>query len=257
MNGKRMSGLLLIILLGVGGSSPLRLGAEDDIQTLLDRLAARLESAPIASDWNASVRSTETRMDKNWQPQKRTVVTKFVTIRDGKRTEEILRAMETEKGRTKDVTERYAREAAKEAEKIRQKAEQNREPGGRRELDREQLFPFRPDRRADFDFDLLEEGDWEGRPVIILQTRAKTAGDDLYEGRYVIDRDSLDVLRVDLTPSKKPGVLKLIEMAFEFQTLPGGYILPRRTWVRIHVGLVIKNIRIQAEEEYFDVQVLD
>ena len=79
---------------------------------------------------------------------------------------------------------------------------------------------------------------------------AKIRSDKFFEGTYYIDPDTYDVVRAFLQPAKNPGPLKRLEMEFFFQIQPDGYMIPRETRVRIHVGLVVKNIRMEIQEIY-------
>jgi hypothetical protein len=46
-------------------------------------------------------------------------------------------------------------------------------------------------------------------------------------------------------------------MQFDFGRIPEGNLVVMTTKVRIHVGLIIKNIRMEAEEVYSDHKVFD
>ena len=96
----------------------------------------------------------------------------------------------------------------------------------------------------------------EGIPVFVLETKAKMRTDEYYDGKYYIDKMDYTILKVELKPAKNPSVLKLFEMEAYFKVIPGGYFVLEKTKIRIHVGLVIKNIRMDAEEVYSDYKIL-
>ena len=49
---------------------------EAELMLLVDRVSIQLESHPKYDSWRASVISTTTKMDKNWQPKKVVTVQK-------------------------------------------------------------------------------------------------------------------------------------------------------------------------------------
>jgi hypothetical protein len=130
------------------------------------------------------------------------------------------------------------------------------EEGSRKELSMDDMFPFGVTERKNYIFKLLEDMELAGIPVFVLETKAKMRTDKYYEGKYYIDKNDYKILKVELQPAKNPSVLKLFEMEAYFQVIPGGYFVLKKTRVRIHVGLVIKNIRLDAEEVYSDYLVL-
>lgn len=231
---------------------------ENNVNEIVEQTAVRLANYPRLKNWQVSVLSTAFRMDKNWQPQKETVVRKTVTVRGEDRTEDIINAVEIEKGKTKDVTEKFRKEALKEKKKREKRRAEGKseEEGSRRELSMDDMFPFGVTERKNYIFKLLEDTEIEGIPVFVLETRAKMRTDKYYDGKYYIDQNDFKILKVELQPAKNPSVLKLFEMEAYFQVISGGYFVLEKTRVRIHVGLVIKNIRLDAEEVYSDYSVL-
>lgn len=231
---------------------------DNDVDEIVEKTAVRLANYPQLTDWQVSVLSTSFRMDKNWQPQKETVVKKIVTIRGEERTEDIISAVENEKGKNKDVTEKFRKEALKEKKKREERRAEGKteEEGSRRELSMDDMFPFGVTARQNYIFTLREDSELESIPVFILETRAKMRTDKYYEGKYYIDKNDYNILKVELKPAKNPSVLKLFEMEAYFQIIPGGYFVLKKTKVRIQVGLVVKNIRLDAEEVYSGYLVL-
>lgn len=258
MKRKRFNLLFFIMFIVV-----LFLQPSDDIEImdLVDKVAQRLDLLPKLNQWQASVISTSYQMDKNWQPKKQTVIEKVVTVKGDMRTEEISKATETEKGKSRNVTEKYKEKARKEAEKARNQVAEGKQPvqgdsGGSYELTQKEIFPFDADQRVNYDFRRLDDTSLDGEPVYAIEVRAKIAKKDYFEGTYYIRQGTFDVLRVELRPAEYAGPLKLLEMVFDFQVLPEGYYFQKEAKFRIHVGLVVKNIRMEVQERYFDIHIL-
>lgn len=226
----------------------------DNVDEIVEEVAIRLANYPQLKNWQVFVLSTSIRMDKNWQPQKETTVRKTVTVRGEERMEDIISAVEIEKGKTKDVTEKFRKDALKEKKKREERRAEGKpeDEGGRRELSMEDMFPFGVTERKNYIFKHLEDTEIDGSPVFVLETRAKIRSNQYYDGKYYIDKKDYNILKVEFQPAKNPSVLKLFEMEAYFKVIPGGYFVLEKTRVRIHVGLVIKNIRIDAEEVYSD-----
>jgi hypothetical protein len=233
------------------------------LEEILDKVAGRLASYPEPAAWKAEVLSTSREMDSKWQPKKTTVINKTVTMRDKVWTEDILSAVESEDGKEKDVTRKYRDDALKRAEKQRRRsAPENKEDERRRgrrsmDMDRDDLLPFLPGMRGNHDFFLRVPATLEGRQVLVLQSKARERSLEAYEGLYFIDPETFDVRRVELSPSKTPGPLKRLDMEIDFRLLPEGHLVIAKAKMRIHIGLVIKNYRIEAVEEYRSYEMLD
>ena len=232
---------------------------DEDLSVLLDRVAERIGAYPEMERWTATVRTKVMEMNKKWEPKKTVLVTKKVSIDGTTRSEEILKALEIKKGGEKDITQQYRDEIQKQAEKARKREEKGKDGGvrGRKELSRDQILPLRKNQREDLEFSIKEETVFNGIPVYILESRSLIKDEDLYTGTYTISKENLDVLRVEISPTKKPSVIKTLEMAFEFQVLPGGYMAVKRTWFKMHLNVIIKVIRMEAEEEYSNIEVLN
>lgn len=234
-----------------------------DVAQVVEKMAQRLESYPEMSYWQASVLSKKTEMDKNWKPKKETVVQKTVIMKDKKRHEKIQSAVEIKKDKSKDVTQKYINQAYKDMEKAareRKKAKDNDgEEDRRRRMDvsLDQMFPFSEKNRENYDFSLLEETSLERIPVYVLETKAKKRTKDFFDGIFYINKETWDILRAELQLAKNPGPLKVMKMDMDFQVLLEGYFALRKLSVRIHVGLVVKNIRQEVVDEYLDYQILE
>lgn len=237
---------------------PARPARAQDAAELAAKVGDRLASLPRPGSWHARVHSTTSYMTSDWKPKKTTTAEKIVTMEGRRRTEEVLSAVETEDGKTRDVTKKAQAEAAENAEKqerqAAKEAKDGKEARGRRGMNmtEDQLLPFGPETRADYDFTVKGAADLDGAPVILLQSRSRVRSDDRLEGVYFIDAATYDVRRAELTLAKKPGPLKRMDMEFDFGFLPEGPMVMAKLIMRIHVGLIVKNIRIEVVESYSD-----
>jgi hypothetical protein len=228
---------------------------------VLEKVHAKIVSTPEMLHWQASVLTTLFEMDKNWEPKKKTVIQKMTTVKNKKRTEKILSATTYHKDKTKDVTAKYQAEIAKFNEK--NKADTNgkgKRRGGRHrglDLERDEFFPFGTSRKKDYEYNLHHELSNDGQDVYVLETRSHVKSSEYFEGRYHIHPETFDVLHAVLRPAKFPGPLKLLEMHIDFDRLPEGYLVIKAAKVRIHVGLIVKNIRMESEEIYSDYKVFE
>lgn len=267
---KRVKRRLLIAACLLLGSTLFLLAAFDalettDVATVVAKTAKRLESFPEMSHWQASVLSKKIEMDKNWKPKKETFVQKTVLMKNKIRQEKIQSAVEIKKGKRKDVTQKYINQAYKDMQKAareRKKAkgkDKDEEEHGRRnmELSLDEMFPFSEQNKGNYDFTLLEETVIGEIPVYVLDAKAKKRTKDFFDGIFYIDKETWDILRAELQLAKNPGPLKVMEMKMDFYVLPQGYFALKKIYVRIHVGLVVKNIRQEVVDEYSDYQILE
>jgi len=234
-----------------------------ELMLLVERVSKQLDSHPEYDSWKASVTSITTKMDKNWKPQKVTTVKKIIKVFNKERTEEIIQALETEKGKIKDITEKYIKEAKKQKEKEKKK-ERERKIKGEKEKNRrsleltwEEIFPFNEEKRINYDFLKLEDSYIDERPVYVLESRAKIKDEKLYEGKYYICKNRFDVLKIILKPSKNPKYIKEFEIEMSFEVLPQGYFVLSKSKARINGGIFIKRIRMTTEEEYSNYEIMN
>jgi hypothetical protein len=233
------------------------------VNEVVDYTAQRLESYPELSHWQASAISKQIEMDKNWNPKKETVVQKTVLMKNKVRREKIQSAVEIKKGKTMDVTQKYINQAYKDMQKAAKERRKAKDKGDeknhsrRMELSPDEVFPFSEKNRGNYDFTLLEEQTLDGVSVYVLDARAKQRTKDFFDGIFYIHKETWDILRAELQLAKNPGPLKLMEMGVDFYVLPEGYFVLKKMSIRIHVGLVVKNIRQEVIEEYSDFQILE
>ncbi len=231
-------------------------------EEILERVAERLEAYPELKNMEAHATATVLNMDKDWKPKKTTLVEKIVLVEEGLRSEKILSAQETAKGKTKDVTDKFEKDARKAKEKAQKRrakrGDGEEEDGGeRRDFTVEQMFPFSSERRGEYTF-ARKGGSYVGqRPVYVVETKAKVPSKERMDGLYYIDKQTFDVLQAEVHFSKNPKMLKRFEMEARFKVLPEGYMVMERSLIRVHVGLVVKSIRVEAVEEYRDYKILD
>lgn len=233
------------------------------LEDIIARTAERVASYPDLPDVEIATESVLLEMDKNWKPKKRTEVEKTVRVVDGLRTEDITQATELRKGKTKDVTLKFRKDAQKNAVKARKRRARQGDGdsggggGGRRELSMEQMFPFGEERKDKYEFSRKGNSYVGRRSVYVVEARAKTRSDQFVEGLYYIDQETFDILQVEVRFAKNPSVVKRFEMEALFRVLPEGYLVMSSSRVRIHVGLVVKNIRMEASEEYLDYKIMN
>jgi hypothetical protein len=229
---------------------------EGGLAPLLDKISKRMNSYPENGNWKYSVVTKTTEMDKQWRPKKTTITTANVKEVDNVLSGEILKAVETEDGITKDVTEKIAKQTKKQLERTnKERAEQKEQKGTGNEYDA--FFPFNENKRAKFAFHRLDDADTNERPVYIIEAVAKEKDEQLYEGKFYIDQTTYDIIKVRIKPSKNPRFVKELEMDIDFEVLPEGKFIRRRSRTRVDGGLLFKRFRMIVEEEYFDIEILD
>jgi len=124
------------------------------------------------------------------------------------------------------------------------------------ELSLDEMFPFSEKNKENYDFTLREETTLDGISVYVLDAKAKQRTKDFFDGIFYIDKETWNILRAELQLAKNPGPLKVMEMGMDFYVLPEGHFALKKMAVRIHVGLVVKNIRQEVIEEYSEYQIL-
>lgn len=265
---KEAAGFLLGALLPVVVAGFLLSVQGQDIRFLLDGVAARLESFPKYESWKFRSASTRLEMDKNWKPKKTTVIEKLVNIAGRETNEEYIKVTETKDGKTKDITHEYARKAREEREKARKEREERARKKGAKDQDGSDnrrnlslalsdLFPFKEGKRDGFDFILHEDADHGGRPVFVLNSKAKVKADGVMEGKYYIAKEDFTVLKAELKPAKFPKMVKEFGLEMTFEVLPGGHFVAKKMMMRVNGGIFIKSVRIEVEEEYSGYEILN
>jgi hypothetical protein len=125
-------------------------------------------------------------------------------------------------------------------------------------MDIDELLPFSPERRPNFQFDIRETADPTGRRLVLLDVKAKTRDQRNWEGTYTIDPAAFDILRAEIRPSKMPRMVKELSVEADVEVLDGKYFVLKRTRFKVNGGfLFIKRVRMTVEEVYSDVRILD
>jgi hypothetical protein len=237
---------------------------QQDVGGLLDKLSQRIKASFDYKNWKASIVSTTTKADKNWAAEEVTVVTKNVkSSAEGKPEEEILKALQTKKGKTTDITQKYAEERRKEREKARQRRAEEQDPpaaddergGGSVSLD--EFLPFSDKKRGDFEFRLQDKTMLDGQEVSVLDVRARLKDPKNWDGMFYFDPETYDLLRIDLRPSKNPKLVKELEMLIDFEVLQNRFLVLKRTRFKVNGGIFIKHVRRIIEDVYSHFEVLD
>ncbi len=241
--------------------------ASPAIASVLDGVSARLKALTNARDWTASAVNTVTETDDAWTPRKVTVVTKTVKVTAGDRDEEILKAVETQGGRTRDVTQKYAEEQKAHRERDRRRRE-SRAAGGagsgsdgdhggerRRRFDLDEMLPFAPEKRAAYDFKLSETPGADGAPLLTLEAAARRPDSAAWNGTFIVDPRTYDIVRAELSPSKNPRFVKTMRVEAEPVVVDGKYLVLRMTRFRVNAGMFLKHVRMIVEDVYSDVKV--
>jgi len=265
-----------------------RHGRVEDQAAFLVKVAERVASYPDYKSWQAAVVSRQTEMDKTWRPQAVTVVTKKVRLADGVYEEEISQALETKRGKTKDVTAEFRDEARKDADRARRRraAPERAEAGGRRTQSFvvKDILPFGGAQRERYDFTFLADGRPDRPGALAVEARLKgafrsqeadanPAGDEAeddrgqdgerrrpnitWEGTFFIDPATYDLLGFEVRPAGKVRFVKRLELAVDFRLLEGGELVPSRFKTAVDAGFFLKHVRLEVEEEYSDYEILD
>ena len=232
-----------------------------DLGSFLDKAAQKIKSYPDNVDWTANVIAKTTKMDRNWTPESMIVVSKAVKVLGGEREEVILKAEETKKGKTKDLTQKYAEDAQEARDKAKKRHAEER--GGRGGAGRggasislDSVLPFSSEKRGQFDFLLTENALVDGRPAFLLEVKAKVKDEKNWEGRFYFDPATIDLLGIEVKPSENPSMVKDLEFRMTFEILDGRYLAVKSTWIKVNGGFFLKHVRQIVEETYSGFEVL-
>jgi hypothetical protein len=251
---------------GAATAIPLLSGqmTQQDMGSLLDKLSQKIKASFDYKNWRATIVSTITKTDKNWTPEEVTVVTKNISSsNEGEPQEEILRALQTKKGKTTDITQKYAEERRKDREKARKRQAEEKtnasadheQGGGAMSLD--EFLPFSEKKRGDFEFRLQDRAAAEGQAVSVLDVRAKVKNPKNWEGTFFFDPETYNLTKIDLRPSLNPKMVKELTMQIDFEVLNDRYLVLKRTQFKVNGGIFIKHVRQIVEDVYSNFEVLD
>ena len=211
-------------------------------ESFLDKVHQRISSHPDSLSFTAEVRQTTYFMDKKWQPDKTIVIDKIRHQNGSEINDDIQKAIKIEDGKEEDITEKL-----KENDK-----KKGKESGGSFSVDGDELFPFSPEARKNYRFEIRADSVWNGRPVKILYAEGLKESSDFYRGNYYIDIESYDVLGVDVQPIKNPKFVKQFHMRMSFTVVPEDYYMIEKMRMKMYASLLIKKMRMVIEEVFIN-----
>jgi hypothetical protein len=256
MNNNRY--LVFVVLIScflINGFAATSVQAED-LTPLLNKISKRMNAYPENNNIQYKIVKKYTEMDKKWRPKKTTATKTIRKVIDGISSSEVLEAVITEEGETKDIKQGTIERIKKQDErKNKKRAEQKDQNKIENPFD--EFFPFHKSKRTSYEFKRHNDDIYHGRPVFIIEAVSKEKDENLNEGKYYIDQKTYDVLKARVKPSKKPKIVKEADMEIDFQVLPEGNFMIKRMKARVDAGLLFMRMRAIQEEEYFDVKILD
>lgn len=268
------------------------LSAQDnDLMSLLDRIAERIDSYPANNNMKFMVVQRTTYMDKKWQIEKGAQTIKSITkIIDNEMNDKILEVIETRDGETRDVTQEFIKnwdkmqkafenkdvdkgldknndipQAAKkfvksELEKVREEMKNAEEEGKEKGKDETgyDYWPFTKGNRRKYSYKRLDDSIINGRPVFVIDAEVIKKDKKLYEGEYYIDQETFDVLKFKGKQSKTLFFfLDVIDMEIQYEVLPEGNFVIKNSKTRQSVGMLGMNFgRFIIETENSDYEIL-
>lgn len=228
---------------------------DEDLDSLLDRLSERIDSYPEMENWREIVLTRQIFTDKKWNPTDTGLTIKsMVTVIDGESELETLEITGTENGMSKDLSQEFNKDQDAEPESDKFKKEI-----GQEQLKMEDVEggTFKKENMAKYDFKKLDDSVIDGRPVYVIETKAKKKDKSRLEGKYYIDQETFDILKFHGKPSKDPSVfVNIIEVEFEFEMLPEGYFVQKRSMTRSSMGILGMRLRMIMEVEHSDYEIL-
>lgn len=239
---------------------PAPASAEDEaLVSLLDKVSQRINSYQEMKNYKVEEIEKNFEMNKKWETTKKTIIRRMVRRIDGKVETEFLEVTETENGKTTDVTEKFIKGAEKLNEKTREDAEND--PIEKEEEDPtivllDNFFPFDETKRSEFDIHRLNDVVMDGKDVFVFESVAKTKDEERFEGTCYIDQKTLDIMKIDVKPSKNPNFVKEMEMEIDFEVLPEGYFVMKKMKAKVEAKIVFKTIRQISETEYVNREIL-
>ncbi|MCR4410158.1 MAG: hypothetical protein QHH43_08130 [Candidatus Saccharicenans sp.] len=255
---KKLTGLLF--LLGLALVLRAQTTPELSVDQVVERAYQRLTSYPDFGRWQALVVSSQASVDRHWQTEKVRRVTKWMKFDGGLVDEDILEAVEIEKGRTRDITEKYRQQRLERLNRVREEREKaeasDRQPDSGLTLRLEDLIPFSDKNRSRYDFRLKGESEVNGHPVYLVEARAREKKDFLFEGLFFISRDSYDLRRVEITPVKAPAFVREFLLEVDLDLWQERLVM-RKIKMKIYGRFLFKSIRRLVEEDYLEYRPLD
>ena len=168
----------------------------------------------------------------------------------------VIEAVEIEDGNTKNIIEITAEQTKKQIEETNKQRREQKAPK-EPENTLNTFFPFEESKRARFKFSRLNDSTINERPVFVIEAVAIEKDEQLFEGEFYIDQKTYDVLKARIKPSENPKFVKELDMDIDFEVLPEGNFIRRRSKTRVNVGPFFMRVRAIVEEEYSDIDILD
>jgi len=232
---------------------------EAQVTQVLEKVSQRLACYPDFEKWQALVISTYVEADKNWRPEKTRRVKKLLTVNGEIRDEQIIEAVEIERGQIRDVTESYRRQRLERLRKMREDIEKaktsGKRPSHKNQLTKDDLIPFSEKNKNNYIFNLVGEDEYRGERVYILEARAKEKKENLFEGRYYISQKTYDPLKLMVQPAKNPNFVKEFQVEIELEPWEDQLLL-KKSRIKVAGGFLFKTVRILVEEEYSEFKVI-
>ncbi|MGB9892940.1 MAG: hypothetical protein ACPLRA_00895 [Candidatus Saccharicenans sp.] len=232
---------------------------QTQVDEVLEKVSQRLTGYPDFEKWQALVISTYIEADKNWRPEKTRRVKKMLTVNGEVRDEQIMEAVEIEKGQTRDVTESYRRQRLERLRKMKEDIERakasGKKPNTKNQLTKDDLIPFSDKNKNNYVFRLVGEDEYRGGKVYILEARAKERKENLFEGRYYISQKTYDPLKLIVQPAKNPNFVKEFQVEIELEPWQDQLLL-KKSRIKVSGGFLFKSVRILVEEEYSEFKVI-
>lgn len=262
----RKSFLIILAMIIWSVNFPFWLAAESlndqdqvTINSLIDKVCQRLTSYPDFEKWQALVVTTYIDADKNWQPEKIKRVKKILTVNGDTREEEILEAVDTENGKSRDVTAEYRQSRLERLKKLKEDAEKARKSGQKPEvknqLTKDDLIPFSDKKKNLYTFRLLGEEELRGEKVYVIEARARVKRNNLFEGRYYLSEKTYDPLKMLLQPSKNPAFVRDFQVEIDLEPWQNQLVL-KKSRIKVYGGFLFKTVRLTIEEVYSDFKVI-
>lgn len=223
------------------------------LNEILTRADEKIQSYTHLDTLIMDVSSTVKHMTSKWETSKITSIEKTVSIYGDSTHEEIHQATEENKGKVKDITKKVQAELQKAEKKQNQKKDNNKDEEGSMSLSLEELWMTEKD-RENYDYKLLPDTLINNRWAHSVEIEAHFDADSLYEGTYYIEKETYDLILVDIKPSKNPKMVKEMQLRFWFAPVKNNQLLLQRTWTKIYASLLIKKFRIIVDESYSNYQ---
>ncbi len=234
------------------------------LYSLIQCVETRLNSYTDYDTFSVSVASVTRQMNSQWVSTEEYYIEKKMTVHAEDEEEEIIKAVKKKKGEETDITGQVKEEqkkAKEKAEKKNKKKEENKsqdedEENGKFSLDLKDILPFGNDKKDLFEFFALKDTMISERSACGIGVKVKEISDQRYKGNYYFDKETYDLLFVDVTPSKNPKFVKEFNIKMWFDLLDNQYLIMTRDSMRILAGFLIKKIRMEINETYSNYHIV-